>query len=105
LGIIDADLYVPGLNFVFGEADLMGCCALISLTRLRQEFYSLPADSGLFFQRVAKEAVHEIGHTLGLNHCPDVRCVMHFSNSLEDTDIKSSYLCANCARILARKER
>ena len=104
LGVIDADLYAPGLNFVFGEADLKGCCAVISLARLRQEFYDLPADFGLFFQRVAKEAVHEIGHTLGLGHCPDARCVMHFSAALEDTDQKSSYLCATCGRILAREK-
>lgn len=103
LGIVDVDLYVPGLNFVFGEADLKGCCALISLARLRQEFYGLPADPGLFYQRVAKEAVHEIGHTLGLNHCSDVGCAMHFSNGLEDTDTKSSYLCPSCAKVLAKQ--
>jgi archaemetzincin len=96
LAITDVDLYVPGLNFVFGEADVSRGVAIISLTRLRQEFYGLPPDSKLFLLRAAKEAVHEIGHTYGLGHCPDPRCVMHFSNSLHDTDVKSYRPCRRC---------
>lgn len=65
LGITDVDLYVTGLNFNFGEADVEGGVCLISLTRLRQEFYGLPADERLFLERTLKEAVHEIGHTTG----------------------------------------
>jgi archaemetzincin len=34
------------------------------------------------------EAVHELGHAFGLTHCEKSRCVMHFSNSLQDTDFK-----------------
>jgi archaemetzincin len=96
LAVIDVDLYVPGLNFVFGEADISRGVAIISLTRLRQEFYGLPPDKKLFFLRAVKEAVHEIGHTYGLGHCPDPRCVMHFSNSLYDTDVKSYRPCRRC---------
>ena len=96
LGIIDADLYAPGLNFVFGQADIMSGLAIISLCRLRQEYYGLPSDAALFLDRVAKEAVHEIGHTFSLGHCPDTRCVMHFSNSLADTDWKQVMFCSRC---------
>ncbi len=99
LGIADVDLYAPGLNFVFGEADLGGQGAVISVTRLRQEFYNHMGDAGLFFQRVLKEAVHEVGHMLGLGHCSDDKCVMYFSNSLADTDRKFSFLCSKCAII------
>jgi len=93
LGILDVDLYTEGLNFIFGQADLSGRLALISIIRLRQEFYGLKPDEEIFRKRVIKEAVHELGHTLGLRHCHDSYCVMHFSNSLRDTDIKSENFC------------
>lgn len=96
LGVVDVDVFASGLNFVFGEADITGRRALISLVRLRQEFYSLPQDENLFRERVFKEAVHELGHTYGLGHCPDSTCVMYFSNSLHDTDVKGRDFCPNC---------
>jgi archaemetzincin len=94
LGIVDHDLYVPELNFVFGEASRN--VAVISLTRLRQIFYHLPEDRNLFHQRVLTEAVHELGHTYGLVHCENSRCVMFFSNSLMETDRKGSEFCQKC---------
>ncbi len=96
LGVVDVDLYAPGLNFVFGEADIHSGVSIISLYRLRQEYYGLPADNHLFLNRAVKEAVHELGHTFGLGHCSDIRCVMHFSNSLADTDWKLITLCSQC---------
>jgi archaemetzincin len=96
LGIADVDLYTGGLNFVFGEAELGGQWAIISLTRLRQSFYSLPENKAIFSARTVKEAVHELGHVYGLEHCPDPECVMHFSNSLLDTDRKSASFCSRC---------
>lgn len=96
LGIIDVDLYAPGLNFVFGEADPLSGAAIISLCRLRQERYGLAADDGLLKERTVKEAIHELGHTFGLGHCTDIKCVMHFSNSLADTDWKSNTFCGQC---------
>jgi len=100
LGIVDVDLYAPGLNFIFGEADVSSGVAIISLCRLRQERYGLPQDEGLFHGRAIKEAVHELGHTYFLSHCPDVRCVMHFSNCLADTDIKGTGFCPKCQQRL-----
>jgi archaemetzincin len=94
LGIVDHDLYVPDLNFVFGEASQR--VAIISLSRLRQEFYNLPEDRSLFHKRALTEAVHELGHTYGLGHCGNSRCVMFFSNSLMDTDRKGSEFCQRC---------
>jgi len=98
LGIVDHDLYVPELNFVFGEASRRA--AVISLARLRQTFYHLPEDQNLFHQRVLTEAVHELGHTFGLGHCENPRCVMFFSNSLMDTDRKGSEFCKKCKNLL-----
>ena len=96
LGIVDVDLYSPGLNFVFGQADIGWGVAVVSLYRLRQELYGLPQDEGLFQERAIKEAVHELGHAYHLSHCPDAKCVMHFSNRLADTDIKGASFCQKC---------
>lgn len=96
LGIADVDLFTQGLNFIFGQAVIGGRECLISLVRLRPSFHSRPDHVGLFQERVIKEAVHELGHTFGLSHCRDPLCVMKFSNSLSDTDRKSSAFCESC---------
>jgi archaemetzincin len=96
LGIVDIDIFVPNLNFVFGEAEYHGKAALISLWRLRPEFYGKTLNKELFVERSMKKAMHEIGHTLGLTHCPDPFCVMFFSNSIFETDRKQSLFCNKC---------
>lgn len=96
LGVTSVDLYAEGLTFVFGEADISSGVAIISLTRLRQEFYGLPPDSKLLTQRAVKEAIHETGHLYGLPHCRSKRCIMHFSKTLRDTDIKGPGFCDIC---------
>lgn len=94
LGVTDVDLYVPELNFVLGLAQLPGKAAIISLHRLHSDRLKL------YHDRMIKEAVHELGHTFGLRHCPDKFCVMHFSNCLEDTDIKGGKYCNLCEESL-----
>ena len=100
LGVVDVDLFTPGLNFVFGQAQMGGPAAVIALPRLSQSFYGLPEDEALFHQRAVKEAVHELGHTYGLGHCRNPRCVMSFSNSLPDVDRKERDFCPSCRRKL-----
>jgi archaemetzincin len=105
LGIAGADLYAPGLNFVFGLADIEGRRALITLQRLRAEFYGSPPDDTLFLQRAVKEAVHGLGHTYRLGHCRNLRCIMFFSDTLHDTDVKSPGFCAACREKVKRGMR
>jgi len=93
VGIIDADSYAPGLNFIFGQAKKPGRFAVVALPRLRDSFRGRPEDDARFRQRLLKETVHEIGHTFGFEHCDNPRCVMHFSNSFGDTDYKSAHFC------------
>jgi len=96
LGITGADLFSPGLNYVFGIA-CMGR-ALISIFRLRPEFYGMAPNQKVFQWRVLTEAIHELGHALGLPHCEYPGCVMYFSNWIGDTDRKGPKFCYRCRR-------
>jgi len=102
LGITSLDLYIPILTFVFGEAQIGGPCALVSTYRLREEFYGLKSDPELLQQRLLKEAIHELGHTLELKHCHDYECVMASAHAVEWIDLRGAAFCEACrARMMA----
>jgi archaemetzincin len=106
--VADLDAYAGDLNFVFGQAEFNGSAAVVYLERLRPEFYGERGDYSLFTKRVLKEVMHELGHVLGLGHCGNWRCVMHFSNTIMDTDRKGnydSYYCSRCLDIIRRSSR
>lgn len=98
IALLPGDLFAPGLAFALGLATLGGCCGVVALARLDPAFHGEPPDDERFFHRVAIETVHELGHTLGLGHCADPACVMHYSRSVADTDRKTLDFCADCAR-------
>ena len=103
LGIMDKDIFSTPLNFVFGIAfmpkGLNPRVALISTTRLDEKFYRREDDQAIFELRVLKEAIHELGHTFGLEHC-DEGCIMRFSNTLQHTDEKPPKFCERCEKKL-----
>lgn len=100
LGIIEVDLFIPILTFVFGEAQLEGSVGIVSTTRLRQEFYSLPSNDELLHRRLVKEVKHELGHTYGLVHCSLRDCVMSAANNISNVDSKGPSFCASCKDFL-----
>lgn len=102
LAVTEEDIYYNGLNFVFGLEDPKGCC-IISTARLKPEFYNQKPNFYLLSERAAKEAIHEIGHYLGLDHCKHVFCVMCFSPSVNDVDAKQKFFCNNCKIKLTMK--
>jgi archaemetzincin len=100
LAVTRADLFIPILTYVFGEAQLGGKSCILSTHRLKEPPFPTTAEE-TFRCRVAKEAVHELGHTFNLRHCPEPTCIMHYCRSLRDVDRKSSRLCRYCEVLLA----
>jgi archaemetzincin len=105
LGVTEADLFIPMLSFVYGQAQVNGRLAVLSTARLRQEFYGLPSNAELTYSRGVKEAIHEMGHTFGLTHCSDPGCPMSLSNTIIQVDRKRDTLCASCVDWITEKER
>ena len=97
LAVTERDLFIPVLTFVYGHAQLGGRVAVISLARLRQEFYGLAPNREIFLERAHKEALHELGHTIGLVHCADRSCAMSLGTNIRQIDGKRDAFCALCA--------
>lgn len=96
LGIFNVDLFIPILTYIFGQAYLNGRAGIASVHRLSNEHYGMVRNEGLLLNRFRKEAIHELGHTFGLIHCIDPKCVMRSSTYVEDIDQKGYQLCARC---------
>jgi len=91
LGITEVDLAIPTLTFLFGQAQLEGTVAVV------------PADEALLRERVVKEVLHELGHTFGLTHCHDPKCVMSLATHVGLVDSKEERYCTNCGMRIARR--
>lgn len=102
LGLTRLDLFVPGLNFVFGQADLGGRVCIVSISRLDPRYYGSGEDFKVLLERAIKECSHELGHVFGLRHCSREGCVMTFSNSIMEVDRKGKSFCGECKNKLGR---
>lgn len=88
LWLVDKDIYTKNTSFVFGYA-AKNYGAVLSVYRLKSE------------DLILKEALHEVGHIIGLSHCEN-RCFMRFSNCLEDVRMKPVRLCDSCTEACKR---
>lgn len=102
LGVTEADLHAPEREWVFGEAAVGGGCAVISTARLRPSAQRAVLEPSLFGARVLKEAVHELGHVAGIEHCQTRDCVMAESYDVDDVDRKGAEFCGICTALLRR---
>lgn len=102
IAITRVDLFIPILTHVYGEAQLGGKAAILSIHRLREGLAGATAHPSMHC-RLAKEAVHELGHTFSLRHCPERTCIMHYCRSTRDVDRKSNQLCRHC-RVMLQDE-
>ena len=103
VAITPLDLFYRRRNYVFGLAYLDGRGSVVSTYRLQTSSdggFSHRSGTEVFQDRVRKEVIHEIGHTIGLEHCENNRCVMNFSPTVREVDIKEETLCGSCQRSL-----
>ncbi len=98
IGLFNVDLFIPILTYIYGQAYLGGNSAIASSHRLSNAKYGLLEDVDLFRERMAKEVIHELGHTFGLIHCYNPKCVMRSSTYVEEIDQKNQTLCGRCKK-------
>ena len=98
LGVTAKDITIPNYNFLFGLAETSDFACMMSVHRL-----GWGADEELARERIAKIALHEIGHTLGRGHTPDINSVMVYADSLAGLDESGSWLTELDATIILTK--
>jgi predicted Zn-dependent protease len=92
LALTSGDLFVSVMTYVFGVSELGAFRGLLSYARLSQD-----ADERSLKQRILIEAVHELGHTIGLVHCSLASCAMHRTLWPEGIELKQPAYCPSCS--------
>jgi archaemetzincin len=77
---------------ILGLASIDGRVGVLSSFRCRRGAHS-PAQIA---HRLGKTAVHELGHTFGLEHCPNAGCLMRDGRGTVLTTDGDYDLCADC---------
>jgi len=103
MAVTDVDMYSPGYDFVYGEADVQAGVATLSINRLLPETGDVSQKTDTVAERIIREATHEMGHLFGLGHCPNQKCVMRTCTCLAEVDEAQGGLCAGCFEQLKPK--
>ncbi len=83
-----ADWGIFGLGFCPGKSCIVST-------------FRLSTNHPEFYNRLKKVAIHEIGHNLGLTHCPDEQCVMtDAAEKISTIDNVKLSLCDTCKDLI-----
>jgi len=104
LGVCEEDLYLPDENYILAHSDPVAQTAVISLNRIRQEFYGLPEDDTKIYTRLYKQSIQQIVYLNNVTGCRNPRCVHYYSTNMMDIDNKNEKLCDICKRQLGKKK-
>jgi len=104
LGVVDVDLYSPGYDFIYGEANQSTGIATLSTYRLRSRKSNRQSALKVFRERVVREALHEVGHLFGLGHCTSPKCVMRTCICSAEVDKAGNEFCPQCHTRLTTEE-
>lgn len=96
--LCSADIFMPGSNFVFGQAQHNGRLVIVNVHRMLEATYGRVSSPVIELRRVLKEALHGLGHTVGLPHCVLRECLMHSAASVAAIDRRADEFCVNCRR-------
>jgi len=97
IGITDKDISCTNGIYedwgVFGLGFMPGRSCVISTFRLKKNMKS----EEHFRERVYKVVLHELGHNIGLDHCPSTNCLMEDAGgTIKTVDAEKLEVCDDC---------
>jgi len=101
MGILEEDIYMPDEPYIIGNSDTVSKTSIISLYRIRQEFYGLPEDDKKVFSRAFKQVIFHLSPLFDLPACRNPRCINYYSQKMFDVDSKGEKFCDVCQRKLS----
>jgi archaemetzincin len=103
LGLTEVDISTTKGNVadwgVLGLASMDGRACVLSAFRCRRS----AKNRAHAIERLGKTAVHELGHTFGLEHCPNVGCLMEDGKGTVLTTDRETDLCSSCRKRLVER--
>ena len=103
VAVCEEDIYLPDEAYVLSHYDTVSGTAVVSLNKVRQEFYGLPEDETKVYDRLFKLAVQQVALLSEVAGCRNPVCVNHYSMNMMDIDHRGSRLCDICRRQLGSK--
>ena len=101
--VVSQDLFNCGHCALFGLARESTGIAVVSTARLANEYYGLDACDDDLIDRIVKEGAHEVGHLMGLVHCPDRECIMFCPDTLDELNGKKKSFCDACRKQIEQR--
>jgi archaemetzincin len=105
IGITLQDLFLPIFTHVYGEAQMPGRAAIVSLYRIGSADGAHHIDHIVLMQRSLKVVVHEFLHTFEFVHCRHLDCLMRPVTKIEDLDQVPMKLCRSCGNLWNEQEK